>query len=1631
MKNQSNSKKFKICVFVLFTIITNFSVFANETKSAPPLATGTYSVGPGGTYTSSITAALTSINTAGGISGPIVLQLLASYTPVTETLPAVTGASATNTITIRPALGVTKTITTSTSIPTFQLNAAKYFIIDGRAGGIGTSKALIIENTSTTGSAINLKAESSNNVIQYCILRGAATSINLGVVVFSTSAVAGTIGNDNNTITYCDITSASTSALAINGIYSKGQDLSRSNDDNTISNCNIYDISHITAKSFGIFIDVNNKSWTITGNSIYQTVARSSSTTWTAIGLNSGINGGNGFIISKNFIGGTAPLAGGSKMDFTFTATGFFTGISIYGYSGAVPNTVDSNIVKNISITCNVANLHYGIYHINGTVNIINNTIGDTLTKGSIVFNSSAITVVLSGVSPAFTALCAGGGSTPGSIGGNVNIQKNYIGSIKSNATGGTGANEFRGIFYQGSNSLVDISDNIVGGTIDSSLYNSGNGATVGIVINSGYTLAAHTVKNNIVRNLNSSNNVASPNGSLEGITTQSEFFSGGVYIINTGYVVENNTIRDLTANNAFTMVGFKTSATIATQTITKNKIFNIRNASTLSGSNVVGIELAYNYTAVNTIPAIFPVATASELSGNTVTNLEMSAAVPNAGSVVWGLSANAGRFNIFNNMIAMGYGIGDIAITKNYEILGISNNLFVTKPCYLSFYYNTVHVGGTGVVAGAVSSKCYAGKNAGTTDFQNNIFYNSRSNAGGSTVHYSLYYTSPAVITSDYNVLSAVGAGGVVAGYAAPAVTNYATTDLLNTAKAIDANSFSATVKFINNATDLRPVPSPDVTNFFIANEAMPMTTCTTDIDGNTRNAYFPDMGCFEFKGTGCWIGQTSSAWGVTTVGGNWDDGVIPSSTWDIKIFPSVDPAVTQPIMISSAGVGTVKDLYMRSSPRTSNKALVTVNTGTLQIYGAVKFWKNVVYDGAIDARLGTIEMKGATGVQTLSPRWFLKTQIETLTNSNNAGLTIAAPTVIDTMLISKTLNYGAGTTNSTITTNDNLTLLSRFARTANFGEVANGNKIVGKVNIERYLFAQKAWRFLAAPVQTSTSPSIAAAWREGNAAFTGTGYGVNLTGPTGPVVAAASGELDLKSARGSMKYYDDANDLWIELSNTSTTKIANAKGYMVFVRGDRGAPNTTAGAGTATNLRIKGDINTGDQTFTVLPNGKFQSIGNPYPSQINFSTITKPFLPNAFTVWNPQLPGLYGVGGYQNYSLVGTDYRLNGTATGAIRNTIESGEAFFVQNNSIATGTVTIKESDKGTSSNLVSRTGGTAIVKPTMDIHLFEKDNNGDFIFADAVSTSFDDSFNAGIDNNDVVKFTDANNNLFIQSNNKNLVVERRPSLTINDTIMLGITGTRVAAYRLQLDAYLSENLGLNGYLVDKFLQTTTALDLIDSTNYNFNITTNAASKAADRFMIVFKQAASTNFTTIAATRNADKTITINFGTANEKNVTNYTVEQSNDGTDFTALPTIIAPTSNIGGNPTYTKLDAAASKAANWYRVKITNTNNSAKYSAIAMVAAVAETIADAKPVINIYPNPVQNGNINIHFDNQVKGTYTVKVINLAGQTIAVEQVQIASNKVQKNIQINNLAAGNYKVTITSEAGEQTTLSMLAK
>ena len=140
--------------------------------SANAALSGTRTVGPSGNY-SSITGAIADVQ-AQSLGGPLVLELQATYVSTVETfpltIPALNGASAVNTLTIRPAIGATARSITSanTTAATVDLSGAQFVTIDGRPGGVGSNAGsgggaasqLTIANTSTSGVALRFVASS-------------------------------------------------------------------------------------------------------------------------------------------------------------------------------------------------------------------------------------------------------------------------------------------------------------------------------------------------------------------------------------------------------------------------------------------------------------------------------------------------------------------------------------------------------------------------------------------------------------------------------------------------------------------------------------------------------------------------------------------------------------------------------------------------------------------------------------------------------------------------------------------------------------------------------------------------------------------------------------------------------------------------------------------------------------------------------------------------------------------------------------------------------------------------------------------------------------------------------------------------------------------------------------------------------------------------------------------------------------------------------------------------------------------------------------------------------------------------------------------------------------------------------
>ena len=1598
-KLQSYLRFFKTFIAIIIASFLFFSVNAKIPKknAAPCILPGTYSLGPTGDYSS-----ITQINRlldSCGLTGAYTFEFQNTYSSAVETFPITFppffGSGASKTVTFRPSAGANTSITSNNVGATIDLNGAKNIIFDGRPSGASSGTNLTITNTNSGGMALRFINDAINIQVKYCILRGESSSFNRGVVMFSTGLVT---GNDDNTISYCNITSDGI-ALPITAIYAEGSTSSNTinNSGNSIYACNIFDYFSPLSISTGVKIDVGNTAWSITDNNFYQTAAR----VFTAVDvelvgimINNKATGIN-FNISGNYIGGSSPMVTGTPL--TISGTGVFNGIKLFGGAGGT-NFVGNNVIANISITTTSLNINTAIFHSDGAANISKNTVGSLTTRSTIVLNSGALKAGTQ--QPNFSGIFVGGSPAIATEGGDVLVSNNKIGGIDLLQIGNVGDLEFRGIDAEGLLCKVTVSGNTIGGTIANSITNYGNNNTSGIVGIAGLLGVTHAISNNTVQNIFASFNTGSANtGLVQGISVQ-----GTLNFVK--YDINNNTIKNLSTNRNNYLVGISNYGMRDGQNISSNTIYNLYSSGTNTlTARVYGMNIISN--------------SASPLSGNNTVTKNIIRNLYNAGTNVAsgliGMYVNGGTTNYENNMISLGYKADGTDYPNGTQMMAIFE-----QSGENNFYYNTLHIGGTVVTGSNLSWTFYSNNNA-RRNVKNNIFSNARSNTRA--LGFAFYITNPANLVSDYNYFTSTGVKGKIVSLGG---TIYNSIDTAFYSTTLDDNSVTGpALKFVNPVFDLRLLPSPDPANFYVNNEADPLVPVSTDIDGKPRNSRTPDPGCFEFIGTGSWIGLTDSRWelaGNAGAGGNWEDGIVPTSTLNAKAWR----APNMPVINAASGVQSVQDLCQKIP------SIVTVNNSTLQIKGIV--YPKRTMASFIDARNGTIEMigSGITPNQILAPRWFANNTISTLINSTATSLTIAPPTTGDTMLISTTLKYGTSTAGSNIITNDNLTLLSKFTGTANFGN-ATGNSITGKVNIERYLFSKSAWRLLATPVQTGSSPTIKESWRESNSALgSATGYGTRVTGPIGPYFAAgaATSLLDEYTIRASMKSYDASNNTYTNVTNANTSSIANNTGYFVFVRGDR-ANATLVGVEGITNLRIKGNVRTGDQIFTIPAKAGtapgFQSIGNPYPSRVLMSSISKSATTvNAFTVWNPTLAGLWNVGGYETYTWDGTNYTKPG---GATRNYIESGEAFFMQNNSTtAAATVTFKETDKGTGYANVSRPGVTI---PTLEINMYSNDANGNPYLADGVKLNYNNNFSAGIDNLDVRKLNNTYDNISIRCSNVNLIVERRPNIVATDTLQLNIQGMRVANYRLEIDPSVLNYPTLEATFVDKYLNTRTPVSFAAITNISFDITTDAASRVIDRFMIVYAEVSTTAFENIAAVRNVNKTVKVTWAVQNEIGVANYTIEHSNDGVNFTAISTKNA-TANNGTNTSYSFIDLNATTNKNWYRVKVNIGTTVARYTSIAMVnELLIPTATAAVATMGIYPNPVVGGIVNLKLYNQPAGEYSVVITNTSGQIINKTKIKVQTNAVAQTINIGAASAGIYYATIMNAEGKKVAMAFIVK
>jgi hypothetical protein len=919
-------KKLLISLLVLITV--------------PTIALAQFTVGTNGGDFTTLQQAFDYIN-GGSVSGDITLQIVDNTTETgTAVLYSSGGEVNYTSVLIFPAFpGLS--INGDIDGPLIELNGVDHVTIDGRVDQTGNAD-LVISNisTGTSASTIRFIESAVTSTIQYCKIEGSETGTSSGVIFFSTTSTGN--GNDGITIDNNNLTSSS-AGRPINSVYSSGTS-GRENSGCTISNNNIYDFLNRGMASSGILISSNTTTWTISGNSFYETTSfiPISNVAYNAIQLNN--PSGNGFIITGNYIGGSSALCAGAPWTKTSAFNNTFSAINI-NVGAVASSSIQNNTIKNFNWSNSGNATWTGIQIASGAVNVgttTGNNIGETNTTGSLIITAGATSgpnaAIFYGINIA--------------SGGTVDCQNNNIGSITSANSNPIFASSIYGITKTASAGTTTISNNTIGSASTPASINASsvcsptnlNTQIVYGILNAGtgtITINGNTIAN-ITNSTNNLNKIIS--GRVTGILS-----NAGTNTIN------NNIIHDLTIANVnssptqnASVCGIAGTGNIFLKTISGNSIFNLSNSNTSFIGFLTGIYFTGN-TGANIV------------SGNFIHNFTVSS---NDTAKIAGIKMLQGATTYYNNIISLG---GNTATT----VYGI----YETGPAASNnnIYFNTIYISGSPGSGNRNSYCLYSAATTNARDFRNNVFLNARSNSGATGSHYALYIkTGGGTITCDYNDYFASGTGAILGYYggnkaALPIVTgqdqhSYAVDPVLTVAGSTLATDYTIGVDLIGvNGTGI-----------------------LTDFGSAPRNN--PTMGAWE-RLVNKWKGTTSTAFLLLS---NWTASAIPLPNSPIRF----DDAAAHDCYLAG-------DFSVTNVTNGSTRVLAT-NGHQLTISGNLILTNGAKVDASSTS--STLNYAGILA-QTIDANQFVNDKAFNLSIDNTIGVTLNANFTIDNNL---TINTG-----------------------------------------------------------------------------------------------------------------------------------------------------------------------------------------------------------------------------------------------------------------------------------------------------------------------------------------------------------------------------------------------------------------------------------------------------------------------------------------------------------------------------------------------------------------------------------------------------------------------------------------------
>jgi len=167
---------------------------------------------------------------------------------------------------------------------------------------------------------------------------------------------------------------------------------------------------------------------------------------------------------------------------------------------------------------------------------------------------------------------------------------------------------------------------------------------------------------------------------------------------------------------------------------------------------------------------------------------------------------------------------------------------------------------------------------------------------------------------------------------------------------------------------------------------------------------------------------------------------------------------------------------------------------------------------------------------------------------------------------------------------------------------------------------------------------------------------------------------------------------------------------------------------------------------------------------------------------------------------------------------------------------------------------------------------------------------------------------------------------------------------------------------------------------------------------------------HFVSISA-QELNNTINIAWKLTNETPNTNYIIQHSPDGVNFSKIGSVKSTTSSD-----YSFIDNSPNTGVNYYRIKVIDNLGNVFYSAV-----VKLSISSAPKIsINVFPNPVFNC-LSLSCTNFSQGVYQINLVNATGKVVKCVKANIQSTTATNNLQVGDLSAGSYFLRVMDSNG----------